>query len=149
MLVTKTNYTAFRYIHAESQIAVSVHTGRLSTRTSGPRGKFPLDFPPRSKTDSRSVRTYSCRTEGESSESGQITDVIKLHQNATIPRMANFDVIVKQLEAERDRIDRCQSSPGLGQTSSGSQLSIAALFFQAIGWVRYRVGILLFRFAGP
>jgi len=71
--------------------------------------------------------------------------------SATIPRMANFDVIVKQLEAERDRIDRCQSSPGpgLGQTSSGSQPSIAALFFQAIGWVRYRVGILLFRFAGP
>jgi len=59
-------------------------------------------------------------------------------------------LIVKQLEAERDRIDAAISAlRGLGQTSSGSQPSIAALFFQAIGWVRYRVGILLFRFAGP
>src|SRR5437879_12690799 len=57
-------------------------------------------------------------------------------------------LIVKQLEAERDRIDAAISAlRGLGQTSSGSQPSIAALFFQAIGWVRYRVGILLFRFA--
>ncbi|PYV69914.1 MAG: hypothetical protein DMG97_20600 [Acidobacteria bacterium] len=28
-------------------------------------------------------------------------------------------------------------------------LSHSHVFFQAIGWVRYRVGILLFRFAGP
>ena len=63
--------------------------------------------------------------------------------------MANLDAIVKQLEEERDRIERCQSSPGPRSDLIRSQPSIAALFFQAIGWVRYRVGILLFRFAGP
>src|SRR2546425_12992656 len=62
--------------------------------------------------------------------------------------MANLDAIVKHLEAERDRIDAAiKALRGIGQTSSGSQPRIAALFFQAIGWVRYRVGILLFRFA--
>src|SRR5439155_13096601 len=51
--------------------------------------------------------------------------------------MANLDAIVKQLEAERDRIDSAiKALQGVGQTSSGSQPSIAALFFQAIGWVR-------------
>jgi len=36
--------------------------------------------------------------------------------------MANFDAIVKQLEAERDRIDSAiQALRGIGQTSSGSR----------------------------
>src|SRR2546429_8119416 len=36
--------------------------------------------------------------------------------------MANFDAIVKQLEAERDRIDAAiKALRGIGQTSSGSQ----------------------------
>jgi hypothetical protein len=41
---------------------------------------------------------------------------------ATIPRMADLDAILKQLEAERDRIDAAiKALRGLGQTSSGSQ----------------------------
>ena len=42
--------------------------------------------------------------------------------SATIPRMANLDAIVKQLEAERDRIDSAiRALRGLGNPSSGQQ----------------------------
>ncbi len=49
--------------------------------------------------------------------------------------MANFDVIVKQLEAERDRIDRCQSSPG-----PRSDLIRKSAQYRSIIFSGYRVG---------